>query len=234
MLKSEFIERSPLRILDKSIHGKLMPGCLGAWMSEKGVGKTACLVHLAIDHMLQDRNVLHISFSDSPAHLHRWYDNIFEELSKAFQLDEARRIRDQLFVRRVFLKFDSPDLSVEHIEKTICTIKDSAHFDPGLMIVDGYQFRPGAHEQLREFKSFVKKLGTAAWFSSSLPPGTKPAEPGKIPDPMAAVADLFEILIYLQPEKRHIRLKLVKDYDHPVAESTHLQLEPRTMLIKAE
>ncbi len=223
-----------MRILDQSTHGRLMPGCLGAWISQKGVGKTACLVHLAIDQMLQDRNVLHISFSDSPAHLHRWYDNIFEELSKAFQLDEARRIRDELFVRRVFLTFDSPDLSVAHIEKTICTIKDDGHFDPGLIIVDGYKFGPGSHDQLREFKGFVKKLGSAAWFSSTLQPGTKPPEPGKIPDPMTAVADLFEILISLQPENRHIQLKLVKDYDHPVAENTHLQLEPRTMLIKAD
>src|SRR5512133_2562693 len=101
MKKSELLERSPLRILDHTLHGKLNPGCLGAWISEKGVGKTACLVHLAIDQMLQDRNVLHISFSDTPAHLHQWYDNIFEELSRAFHLEAARRIRDQLSQRRM-------------------------------------------------------------------------------------------------------------------------------------
>jgi hypothetical protein len=185
-------------------------------------------VHLAIDQMLQDRNVLHISFSDSPAHLHRWYDNIFDELSKEFHLDEARTIRDQLSTRRVFLKFDTPTLSVEHIEEKITVIKEAAHFDPGLIIVDGYQFGPDSHEQLAELKGFVKKL------SATLKPGSKMPPCGGIPEPMNAFSDLFEILIYLQPHNRHVLLKLLKDYDRTVDENIHLLLEPQTMLIKAE
>ncbi len=45
MVKSELINRSPLRILEKSIQGGVGKGNIGVIASRKGVGKTACLVH---------------------------------------------------------------------------------------------------------------------------------------------------------------------------------------------
>ena len=58
MIKTELIKRSPLRILEKSIHGGLGPGNLGILASRKGIGKTACLVHIGIDKLFQDKPVM--------------------------------------------------------------------------------------------------------------------------------------------------------------------------------
>ena len=46
MIKKELISKSPLRILEKSIHGGVGKGNLGVIAARKGIGKTACLVHM--------------------------------------------------------------------------------------------------------------------------------------------------------------------------------------------
>ncbi len=69
MLKTELIQRSPIRVLEKSIHGGLKKGELGVFTARKGVGKTACLAHVALDDLLRGNNVLHISFADNPRHI---------------------------------------------------------------------------------------------------------------------------------------------------------------------
>ena len=55
MLKEEFIMKSPVRILEKSIEGGLGAGNIGIVASRKGVGKTAVLVQMALDKLIQDR-----------------------------------------------------------------------------------------------------------------------------------------------------------------------------------
>ena len=85
MLKEEIIKRSPIRILEKSIHGGLGTGNLGVFVARKGVGKTACLVHFATDSLLRGQKALHISFSDDPQHIEHWYTQVFHEIAARLQ-----------------------------------------------------------------------------------------------------------------------------------------------------
>jgi archaellum biogenesis ATPase FlaH len=55
MVKQELIQRSPVRIFEKSIHGGLKSGGLGVIASRKGVGKTAVLVQIALDKLMQGK-----------------------------------------------------------------------------------------------------------------------------------------------------------------------------------
>ena len=54
---------SPLRAFEDSINGGLGKGKLGVIVSKHGVGKTACLVHLATDKLFKGEHVIHVSFS---------------------------------------------------------------------------------------------------------------------------------------------------------------------------
>ena len=56
MYRKEVNERSPLRLLEKSIHGGLGPGNLGVVLARAGVGKTAFLVQLGLDDLLRERH----------------------------------------------------------------------------------------------------------------------------------------------------------------------------------
>jgi predicted ATP-dependent serine protease len=55
MINEELIQRSPIRILEKSIHGGLKAGEIGAVASQRGVGKTSVLVQVALDKLLQGK-----------------------------------------------------------------------------------------------------------------------------------------------------------------------------------
>ena len=52
--------RSPLRLLEKGLHGGLGAGNLGVVLAGHGVGKTAFLVGVALDELLRAGRVLHV------------------------------------------------------------------------------------------------------------------------------------------------------------------------------
>ena len=60
---------SPLRVFEDSINGGLGKGNLGVIVSKKGVGKTACLVHIATDKLFKGEHVIHVSFSGNVEHV---------------------------------------------------------------------------------------------------------------------------------------------------------------------
>ena len=89
MVRKELIQRSPLRILEQSTQGGLGKGNIGVIAARKGIGKTACLVHIATDSLFQERQVIHVSFAANTQHLVSWYEDIFSEIAERFHLDAA-------------------------------------------------------------------------------------------------------------------------------------------------
>lgn len=88
MYRKDVNERSPLRILEKSSHGGLGRGNLGVAMARAGVGKTAFLVHVALDDLMRDRKVLHVSLDSPVDHVKSWYDAVFQDLVKTAELSD--------------------------------------------------------------------------------------------------------------------------------------------------
>ncbi|HZX11307.1 MAG TPA: hypothetical protein VFG01_10225 [Acidobacteriota bacterium] len=94
MIKSEFIKKSPLRVLEKSLQGGLKKGEIGLLASRKGVGKTACLVHIAIDKLFQGKYVIHVSYASRVDYIINWYEDIFKEIAKKQSIDSPLQIHD--------------------------------------------------------------------------------------------------------------------------------------------
>ena len=80
--------RSPLRLLEKGLHGGLGHGNLGLVIAGPGVGKTSFLVGVALDELLRSKPVLHIALDHSVQHVRDYYDTVFEELANTTRLDE--------------------------------------------------------------------------------------------------------------------------------------------------
>ena len=100
MVRAELIKRSPLRILEKSMQGGLGKGNVGILASRKGVGKTACLVHIATDKLFQGKSVVHVSYSSRVDYIITWYEDIFKEISKKRQLENAVDVHDEIIRNR--------------------------------------------------------------------------------------------------------------------------------------
>ncbi|QEN04719.1 hypothetical protein EW093_08360 [Thiospirochaeta perfilievii] len=82
MVKEELNQKSPLRKLEAITEGGVGTGNIGVIASKQGIGKTACLVHIAVDSLLRDKHVIHVSFDKKTDYISAWYEDIFEEISK--------------------------------------------------------------------------------------------------------------------------------------------------------
>ncbi len=232
MVKEELVKRSPLRILENSIHGGLGRGRLGVLASRKGVGKTACLVHIATDKLLQGLPVIHVSYAARVDYIINWYEDIFKEIAKGQGLEGAVEFHDELIRHRVIMNFKQDGARTEQVLKSIEAMVVHGRFNARALIVDGYDFGLARPEDLAKFREFAARLGLEIWFSASLRGDDPLFDERGVPLMIEPFLEDVDVLITLQDEGEHVRLKLVKDYSFPVSE-LHLELDPKTLLIAA-
>lgn len=234
MVKTELIKRSPLRILEKSIHGGLEKGNIGVVASRKGIGKTACLVHIATDRLLQGQHVIHVSFSGRTDHIINWYEDIFKEIAKKRELESALDVHDEIIKNRVIMNFSQDGVTTEQIINGLDAMIRSGNFAADVIVVDGFDFEKASAEGFVALKEFAKDLGVVLWFSASLK-GEEPVFNDRgIPQELEDMLDQVEVLVTLRYEKDHVQLRLVKDHNRENIEDLHLQLDPKTLLIAEE
>ncbi|MBN2410788.1 hypothetical protein JXQ31_03785 [candidate division KSB1 bacterium] len=231
MLKTELIKRSPIRILEETIHGGLGKGCLGVFTARKGVGKTASMVHVATDKMLREQNVIHISFADDPQHIGSWYKQVFQEVSRQNKLDHANEIYEDLLHRRLILHFKQKDVSFSQIKDNFYQITKSASFTPQTIFVDGFPFEEATPEQLKEWQQFALDLNVEIWFSATMHRHNLQLDEKGIPAPVNRFTDLFSVIIVLDPKEDYIDFKLLKAHSFNNLDKLRLKLDPQTLLI---
>jgi hypothetical protein len=235
MVKQELIARSPLRILEQSMHGGLGKGNIGVLAARKGVGKTACLVHIATDKLFQDKPVIHVSYASRVDHIITWYEDIFKELARQKDLELPEDFHDEVVRKRVIMNFKQDGVKTEQVLRSVEAMIVAGHFKADTVIFDGYDFgRPEGAEDLKKFREFAARLGLEVWFSASLK-GDEPLfnERG-VPRELEAFLPEMDVLITLKAAADHVRLNLIKNHDHPVAKGLHLHLDPKTLLIAEE
>ena len=234
MVKEELIKRSPLRLLEKSIHGGVGAGNIGVIAARKGTGKTACLVHIATDQLFQEKHVIHVSFSGRTDHIISWYEDIFGEIAKKRHLESAMDVHDQLIKNRVVLNFNQEGVTREQMLRSIRALVDDGNFRADVVVVDGYDFDKGEPETLVAVREFAAEHGLTVWFSASVHRENSEVDEHGLPKNLAPFIDQISVLITLSPEDDHLKLQLVKDHDEYRTEDLHLHLDSKTLLIREE
>ncbi len=230
-VKDELVKRSPLRILEKSISGGLGKGNIGVLASRKGVGKTACLVHIATDKLLQGKPVIHVSYSSRVDHIVHWYEDIFKEIAKSPRTAAALEVFDDIVRNRVIMNFKQDGMRTDQVLKSLEAMIVHGHFAAETLIVDGYDFRPGCGEDLAKFKELAGRLGLEIWFSASLR-GEEPLFNDQgFPFLLTDCLGLVDVLISLRHQGDFVHFALVKDHDHLTSKKLGLMLDPTTLLI---
>ncbi|MBN1577909.1 MAG: hypothetical protein JW913_15220 [Chitinispirillaceae bacterium] len=234
MIKEELVQRSPFRILERSIHNGLGRGNIGLIAARKGVGKTACLVHLATDQLFQGKHVIHISFSPDTSHIISWYEDIFEEIAQRYKLEGAMDIHDEVVRHRIILNFRQDGVSATQVQKSMLSIINDAHFNADLVVVDGYDFSRSNSAEFHLFKELAEKLNIEIWFSATLLREEHPLNDRGIPIILEQFMTDTAILIMLNPREDYIHLNLVKDHEVMPNCDLHLKLDPQILLIADE
>jgi hypothetical protein len=231
MIREELISRSPFRILERSSHGGVGKGNIGFIASRKGVGKTACLVHLATDQLFQGKHVIHVSFSPDTSHIIAWYEDIFEEIAVRYKLENAMTIHDDLVQHRIILNFKQDGISASQVKKSLLSIINGAQFQADIIVVDGYDFTKSNSQEFFLFKQLAEELQVELWFSATIHREERSFNEAGIPTVLESFMPHVAIMIMLDPQDDYIHLTLVKDHDAAPNRDLHLKLDPQILLI---
>ena len=232
MIKEELIQRSPVRIFEKSIHGGLKAGETGIIAAPAGIGKTSVLVQLALDKLLQGEKVIHVSFNQNTHYIFSWYEDIFDEFTKKKNLDHAQEIRDELVKNRVILNFNQDGVTGEQILKSLRALIAEGGFKAASIIIDGFDFGRTGRGHVEAVKAAARELGVSIWYSCNAK--VNELDKQNIPLFIKDFADLFDVVIVLEPKLDHIELSASKDRNVLENEHLALKLDPRTLLILPE
>ena len=230
MLKKDLILRNPLRVMDHENDDLLSPGQFGAILARAGVGKTAFLVQLSLNALLQGKNVLHISLDDPVNKVSLWYKEVFNLIADQYNVDQINPLWESLLPHRFIMTFRVEGFSVPKLQERLADLMEQNIFTPQMIIVDGLPFDESVHPPLSEFKSLVDRLQMHAWFTIRTHRHEEP-DPVGLPRQLALVSDLFEIAVQLVPQQKEIHVKALKG-KKLLAQSIDLRLDPSTMLIK--
>jgi predicted ATP-dependent serine protease len=232
MVKEELIQRSPLRIFEQSIHGGLKAGEMGIIVSQAGIGKTSMLVQLALDKLLQGKKVIHVSFTQHTHYVLAWYEDIFNELIDRKELDNAADVKNEIVKNRVLMNFNQDVMSNEQIIRSLRAMIIDGGFAAESIIVDGFDFSRASRERIANVKAFAKELGLSVWYSCTVKENGRPLyDNEKMPLAVKDYADLFDIVIVLEPKQDHIELSVSKDRDAGGIKPLAMRLDPKTLLI---
>lgn len=237
MYSKEVTARSPLRIFERSIRGGLGPGNLGVVFSRPGVGKTAFLIGVALDDLLQGRKVLHISIGDAVDHVRGFYDEIFNALAASTELADRAAAHLAVERNRYIHTFRSSSFSLDKIRDAIAFLEQHQEFVPKLVVIDGYpsfEEMDGAAlaRELEALRGLARSLSAELWLSAISHREDQELDARGVPVSIARVDTALAVLVSLEPEADHIRLRLVKDHENPDVAHLHLELDPTTLLLR--
>jgi hypothetical protein len=230
MMKTDIIRRNPLRMMGYDTDDILFEGQFGALMARAGIGKTAFLVQIALDKMLRDRNVLHISLNEPVDKVCLWYEEVFRNIAADCGLTKLDPLWENILPKRFIMTFKAEGFSVPKLEERITDLTEQDIFMPQALLIDGMSFDDTPRSTFTALKDLAGRFGLPVWFTVRTHRHQSPPD-GGMPFQMLNVADLFEVAISLRAETDRIQVLPVKGGPAGGEKNPVVVLEPSTMLI---
>ncbi|MCK5737132.1 MAG: hypothetical protein KAH21_11665 [Spirochaetaceae bacterium] len=234
MVKKELIKKSPLRKLDNSINGGVGIGNIGVVAARRGIGKTACLVHIATDKLMAGKHVIHVSYAKRVDHIISWYEDIFKEISQKRELVNAMDVHDEIVQNRVIMNFNQQGTSVQQVIAGVSAMMDNGQMDTNVVVIDGFDFTKASAEDVKAYKVFAGEKEVELWFTDDYHrddvDGPALNTEG-LPLNLVSFIDQIDVIFILKAEKDYLHLYLVKDHGTINTEDLPLKLDPKSLLI---
>ena len=230
MIKQALILQNPLRLLGFDNDDALSEGGFGVVCARAGVGKTALLVQIALNLMLRDKNVLHISLNDPVDKVTLRYKEVFNNLAKDHDTHQAEQLWQLVLPHRFIMNFRVEGFSVPKLEERLMDLISQDIFIPQMMIIDGFNFDESKGQSLSILKTLAYRQSMMAWFTLRTHRHDH-TQPEDMPPSLVPIEDLFNVVLQLQSEGKDIHVKMLKGAPL-AAKASSLSLDPSTMLVK--
>jgi hypothetical protein len=229
----DLMKFGPLGVLEKTSHKGLGKGHLGVLIARAGVGKTACLIHIALSKLFRDQKLVHISLENAPEKVSSYYNVIFSDLLQSLGTSHLAEMRALIQQNRMILSFLNQSFEIRRLRENLANLAQRIQFVPETLIVDGIDFSKVSEDLLEEFQEIARTSQVEIWFSALSHKHIADTNERGIPYPCNHVDHLFSIILQLEPSQSGILLKLLKDHENPIAAEAHVRLDPQTFMVTA-
>lgn len=224
------VKQNPLRVLKLTGNDKKM----GLVMARAGIGKTALLVQIALDSILRGKRVLHISIGESLDKTKLWYDDMLQAILQECPVAKPHELIDLVRQHRMIMTFKVGAFDRERLEERLHDLIQQNIFKPDCVVIDGFDFATTDHAKLADIKHLMEELRLQAWFSATSHRDDPRVSPSGVPAPCHEADDLFETVVLLRSYQEHIQLEILRDGGKKTEGSSHLCLDPATMMVRQE
>lgn len=228
MITKDVIERSPIRALERSIHGGLGLGKVGVVLGQTGVGKTAALVQIGLDALLRGKVVLHVSNEAPVNHLRAWYDELFHEIERSTGLENASTVLLELERRRLLICQPGSSLKLSKLNEASGMARGALGRDPEVVLFEGFDFDDATDDQVRSLHELAAGLGAEVWLSLRAQAPSEAQGPS-LPGAIAPFASLIDVILSLEPSGAQVKIRVLKDHDRGPAGTPPLVLDAVTL-----
>ena len=218
--------RSPLRLLEKGLHGGLGTGNLGVVIAGHGVGKTSVLVGVAHDELLRSGRVLHICLDDTVAHVRAYYDTVFEDLAATTHLENEAEVHAEVDRLRSIRVYPPNALTASKLRDAV-KLESEVGVKPSLLVLEGLDVETIPRDDLSDIKRLAEELAAEVWISAT----SENERVCEIPQGIRRVDDLVSVILALEPGPEAVALRALKDHENPDLSALHVALDPRTLLL---
>ena len=226
-------EKSPVRLLERALGGGLGRGGFGVVLARNGVGKTGFLIGLAVDRLLQGQQVLHISTKEKVEHVRDYYDQIVEAYAEQLGLDRMLERRLEAERCRHILVFNRETLTLDKLRQSIGFLRDDADFRPDMVIMDGTpRFEYSEDWEIQGIGQLAGEMNAEIWTGANLHREGQELDERGVPREVAWHEENLAVIVALHSESDHVRVQILKEHDSEQPASIHLELDPRTRMLR--
>lgn len=219
--------RSPLRLLEKGLHGGLGQGNLGLVLAGPGVGKTSFLVGIALDELLRSRPVLHVALDHNLQHVRDFYDTVFEELAKTTQLSESHAaVRAEMDRLRRIRVYPQGSFDAKRLREAIA-LEAELGPRPELVVVDGLDVAQRTAAEMEEWASAARDSQAEVWMAATVASERIAA----LPVELQSLERCFAVILAMEPGEGSVALRALKDHDSSDVSALHVALDPKSLLL---
>ncbi len=219
----ELIDRSPMQGVVATIRGGLEPGQLGGVLARAGVGKSTFLVHVALNSLVRGIDVLHVSLTDTQAHVRSYYDEIFAEIIRNSHISDPAAARLAIERHRVVHSCLGKDFAPDDLARLLDLLSDVMNFRPVVVVVDGLK---AADLDAASWQGIAAARSLRLWLTVRTHRETGPTA--------EAIAEGFSTAIALEPEDRDVLLQVLRIGNDAGDDTRPLHLDPVTMLVRED
>lgn len=226
----EFLASSPLKFLEESMGKGLGKGNLGVLISRPGLGKTACLIHIALHKVFSREKMVHVSLKESPEKVNSYYRVIHSDLVNALLIRETEESRLLLDTNRIVLSYLNESFDTGRLRSSLVNLSKCLGFKPDALVVDGIDFEKTERTLFEGLKDLAEEIEVEMWLSAVSRRHLAELNDKGIPYPCQGIEDLFTVIMHLDATSTGVFLRLWKDREILGHSEVSLKLDPNTFL----